>query len=215
MDGQDLSDLRREYSFRPLRRSDLDENPMRQFELWFNEALTVEAMDANAVSLATATSAGQPSLRTVLVKYYDENGFVFYTNMGSKKAIEIGDNPHVALLFYWHELHRQVKVTGRAERIGAAESVKYFRRRPRDSQIGAWVSQQSTALSSRAALEAKFKEAIQKFKDGEVPFPKFWGGYRVVPDTIEFWQGREKRLHDRFQYERNEAGEWHAERLAP
>jgi len=215
MDGQDLSDLRREYEYKPLRREDLDADPMRQFDIWFKEALKVEAMDANAVSLATSTPGGLPSLRTVLIKYYDEQGLVFYTNRGSRKAKEIDENPQAALLFYWHELHRQIKITGSVESVSAAESVKYFGRRPRDSQIGAWVSRQSTTVSSRAVLESKFHEILQKFKDGEIPFPSFWGGYRVVPTTIEFWQGREKRLHDRFQYERNEAGTWRAERLAP
>lgn len=215
MDGQDLSDLRREYEYNPLRREDLDADPMRQFDIWFKEALKVEAMDANAVSLATATPGGLPSLRTVLIKYYDEQGLVFYTNRGSKKAKEIEENPQAALLFYWHELHRQIKIAGSVEPVSAAESVKYFGRRPRDSQIGAWVSRQSTTVSSRAVLESKFHEILQKFKDGEIPFPSFWGGYRVVPTTIEFWQGREKRLHDRFQYERTESGDWRAERLAP
>ena len=215
MDGHDLSDLRREYSFKPLRREDLDDDPMRQFDLWFKEALTIEAMDANAVSLATTTLQGMPSLRTVLIKYYDDRGLVFYTNRGSTKAKEIEENPQAALLFYWHELHRQVKIKGTVEPVSAKESLGYFRRRPRDSQIGAWVSRQSTTLSSRAVLEGKFQEMLQKFKDGEVPFPSFWGGYRVVPATIEFWQGREQRLHDRFMYERNESGGWRAKRLAP
>ena len=215
MDGHDLSDLRREYEFRPLRRDDLEDDPMRQFDVWFKEALEVEAMDANAVSLATATAGGQPSLRTVLVKYYDEQGLVFYTNLGSRKAAEIEENAQVAMLFYWHELHRQIKIVGHAERVSAAESVKYFSRRPRESQIGAWVSRQSTTISSRSALEEKFHEMLRKFKEGKVPFPSFWGGYRVVPDTVEFWQGREKRLHDRFLYERNASGGWSADRLAP
>jgi len=215
MDGHDLSDLRREYEYKPLRREDLDADPMRQLDIWFKEALKVEAMDANAVSLATSTPGGLPSLRTVLIKYYDEHGLVFYTNRGSKKAKEIEENPQAALLFYWHELHRQIKITGSVEPVSAAESVKYFGRRPRDSQIGAWVSRQSTTVSSRAVLESKFHEILQKFKDGEIPFPSFWGGYRVVPTTIEFWQGREKRLHDRFEYARDESGEWRAERLAP
>ena len=214
MEANDLADLRREYRYMPLRRADLDADPMRQFDLWFRQALEVEAMDANAMTLATATADGQPSVRTVLLKYYDESGFVFYTNLGSRKADEIAGNPNVALLFYWHELHRQVKITGTAERTTAAENIKYFRRRPRDSQIGAWVSQQSRALSSRAVLEQKFAEIMAKFAKGEVPLPSFWGGYRVEPVSIEFWQGREKRLHDRFRFAHGDDG-WELERLAP
>ncbi|MHC4958690.1 MAG: pyridoxamine 5'-phosphate oxidase [Planctomycetota bacterium] len=211
---RDLADLRREYRSRPLRRDDLDADPLRQFDLWFKEALDVEAMDANAMMLATASAAGQPSLRTVLLKYYDENGFVFYTNLASRKADEIAENPQVALLFYWHELHRQVEVVGRAERISTIESAKYFHRRPRESQIGAWVSRQSHPISSRQLLEQKFMEIKAKFAKGEVPLPSFWGGYRVVPESIEFWQGRERRLHDRFRY-RQAASGWEPERLAP
>ena len=217
MDGElnhDLADLRREYRYWPLRRGDLDADPMRQFDLWFRQAMEVEAMDANAMTLATATAAGQPSVRTVLLKYYDGDGFVFYTNLASRKADEMGENPQVALLFYWHELHRQIKVVGSAERTTAVENLKYFRRRPRDSQIGAWVSRQSHALSSRAVLEQKFTEMMTKFAKGEVPLPSFWGGYRVAPQTIEFWQGREKRLHDRFRYRAVDSG-WELERLAP
>jgi pyridoxamine 5'-phosphate oxidase len=210
----DLADLRREYRSRPLLRDDLDADPFQQFDRWFKEALEVEAMDANASTLATVSAEGQPSARTVLLKYFDEAGFVFYTNLESRKAREIEGNDRVALLFYWHELHRQVEIVGRAERISALESAKYFARRPRDSQIGAWVSRQSHPIRSRVLLEQKFKEITAKFAKGEVPLPSFWGGYRVVPAAIEFWQGRERRLHDRFRYARTETG-WEAERLAP
>ena len=161
----DLADLRREYSVRPLSRKNLDPNPYRQFDGWFRDALKVEAMDANAMSIATVSGEGQPSLRTVLLKYYDETGFVFYTNLESRKATEIRDNPRVALLFYWHELHRQVKIYGHAEKITAAENLRYFMRRPVDSQLGAWVSRQSSIISSRAILENKFAEMKQKFAD--------------------------------------------------
>ena len=211
----DLADIRREYSFKPLRRSELDPNPFRQFDVWFKQALEAEAMDPNAMSIATVAPSGQPSVRTVLLKYYDEDGFVFYTNLSSRKADEIEANPKVALLFYWHEVHRQIQITGSAERVTAAESFRYFRRRPRDSQIGAWVSNQSSSISARAVLEAKFEEMLAKFGKGEVPLPSFWGGFRVVPETIEFWQGREKRLHDRFLYRRDDSGTWSCDRLAP
>ncbi len=212
--GKDLADLRREYSIKPLTRSDLNPDPLRQFETWFEEALRVEAMDPNAMSIATVAKDGRPSIRTVLLKYYGRDGFVFYTNLGSRKANEIDGNEHVALLFYWHELHRQIKILGRAERIGAADNVRYFMRRPRDSQIGAWVSQQSSIISSRSILENKFAEMKQKFANGDVPLPSFWGGYRVVPASVEFWQGRENRLHDRFAYTSAQSG-WEIERLAP
>jgi pyridoxamine 5'-phosphate oxidase len=212
---QDLADLRREYAMQPLERKNLDPGPVVQFDRWFREALEVEAMDANAMSIATVSSEGQPSLRTVLLKYYDETGFVFYTNLGSRKAEEIGKNSRVALLFYWHELHRQVKIHGRAEKITAAENLKYFLRRPLDSQLGAWVSRQSSVVSSRAILENKFDEMKRKFADGKVPLPSFWGGYRVAPASMEFWQGRESRLHDRFIYRQTDEKDWLIDRLAP
>jgi pyridoxamine 5'-phosphate oxidase len=211
---KDIADLRREYSMKPLHRANLDSNPFSQFDNWFEEALQAEAMDPNAMSIATVATNGQPSIRTVLLKYYDEDGFVFYTNLGSRKADEIDGNDRVALLFYWHELHRQIKIIGRAERISAADNIRYFMRRPRDSQIGAWVSRQSSIISSRSILENKFAEIKQKYANGEIPLPSFWGGYRVVPTDIEFWQGRENRLHDRFMYTSADAG-WDIERLAP
>jgi pyridoxamine 5'-phosphate oxidase len=215
MTEKDLADLRREYTVRPLTRSELDPDPIRQFDRWFREALEVEAMDANAMGIATVSNDGQPSLRTVLLKYYGETGFVFYTNLESRKAREIGENNQVALLFYWHELHRQVKITGAATPITAAENLKYFARRPRDSQLGAWVSKQSSVISSRALLENAFEQMKQKFAKGEVPLPSFWGGFRVAPTGIEFWQGRESRLHDRFLYSLADQGDWKIERLAP
>lgn len=212
--SKDIANLRREYRIKPLRRADLDPSPIAQFDKWFDEALRVEAMDANAMGVATVAANGQPSIRTVLLKYYDEDGFIFYTNLTSRKANEIDRNDRVALLFYWHELHRQVKIQGRAERIGAADNIRYFMRRPRNSQIGAWVSRQSSIISSRSILENKFAEMKQKFADGEIPLPSFWGGYRVVPASIEFWQGRENRLHDRFMFTASGSG-WDLERLAP
>jgi pyridoxamine 5'-phosphate oxidase len=212
--SKDIADLRREYAMKPLHRAELDPNPFRQFDTWFEEALQAESMDPNAMSIATVAANGQPSIRTVLLKYFDEDGFVFYTNLGSRKAGEIDGNDRVALLFYWHELHRQVKILGKAERISAADNIRYFMRRPRDSQIGAWVSHQSSIISSRSILENKFAEIKQKFANGEIPLPSFWGGYRVVPTSIEFWQGRESRLHDRFMFTAVDSG-WNIERLAP
>lgn len=212
--GKDLANLRREYSIKPLRRADLNPDPFIQFDTWFEQALQVEAMDPNAMSVATVAANGQPSIRTLLLKYYDRDGFVFYTNLGSRKTSEIDQNDCVALLFYWHELHRQIKILGRAERVSAADNVRYFVHRPRDSQIGAWVSRQSSIISSRAVLENKFAEVKQKFANGEIPLPSFWGGYRVVPTNIEFWQGRESRLHDRFMFTAT-GSDWDIERLAP
>lgn len=213
--SKDLADLRREYSIKPLRRENLDADPFRQFDTWFQEALTVEAMDANAMSLATVSADGQPSARTVLLKYYDKTGFVFYTNLGSRKARDISQNPKVALLFYWHELHRQVKIVGAANTISTAENVKYFMRRPRDSQLGAWVSAQSSVITARSVLENTFEQMKEKFANGEVPLPSFWGGYRVTAQTMEFWQGRESRLHDRFIYRQDGSDSWAIDRLAP
>ncbi len=212
--AQDLADLRREYRSRPLHRADLDPDPLVQFDRWFGEATHAGLPDANAMSVATVAADGQPSSRMVLLKYYDAQGFVFYTNLGSRKAAELGANPRAALLFFWPELFRQVKIRGRAARTSAAENLAYFMRRPRDSQLGAWVSSQSQPISSRAVLEQKFTEMKQKFAQGEVPLPSFWGGYRVAPDYIEFWQGQEGRLHDRLAYTRDDSG-WNIERLAP
>lgn len=212
--GQDLADLRRDYRTQPLRRADLDPDPLRQFDRWFGEASRAEAMDPNAMSVSTVSGEGQPSVRMVLLKYYGHDGFVFYTNLGSRKATEIAANPRVALLFYWHELHRQIKILGTAERTGVREDAAYFMRRPRDSQLGAWVSRQSSVLTARSMLENKFAEMKERFAKGEVPLPSFWGGFRVRPHSIEFWQGRESRLHDRFRYTLR-AGSWEIERLAP
>ncbi len=212
--SKDLADLRRDYGSKALRRADLHSDPFAQFDRWFHEAAGARALDPNAMNLATVDAQGQPSSRTVLLKFYDPRGFVFYTNLGSRKAHEIGANAKVALLFFWPEIHRQVKIRGTATRTSAMESLGYFMRRPRDSQLGAWVSSQSQPISSRALLEQKFAEMKQKFAAGDVPLPSFWGGYRVSPDAIEFWQGQESRLHDRFLYTRREGG-WRIERLAP
>jgi pyridoxamine 5'-phosphate oxidase len=210
----DLATLRRQYGRARLERESLDADPFKQFRAWMDEAVALALVDANAMSLATVGAAGEPSIRTVLLKAFDERGFVFYTNYESQKAQQIGENPHVAMLFYWREFERQVKIRGRAEKISTAESAKYFLTRPRESQLGAWASPQSRIVDTRTFLERVYEEAKRKFGEGEIPLPSFWGGYRVVPSTIEFWQGGSHRLHDRFQYSRDGAG-WKIEQLAP
>lgn len=210
----DLSDFRKDYSDRGLRREDLEADPMVQFEHWFRQATELDLHEPNAMSLATADAVGRPLLRTVLLKYFDHRGFVFFTNYESRKAQQIAENANVSLLFPWIPLERQVIVQGRAEKIPTAESLKYFTSRPRESQLGAWVSNQSSVISSRKLLLAKLAEIREKFGHGEIPLPSFWGGFRVVPDHIEFWQGGSARLHDRFLY-RRETDDWCIERLSP
>ena len=213
--GMDVADMRRSATGFALDRDDLNDDPIVQFEDWFRYACETIPMDPNAVTLSTVNSEMRPSSRTVLLKSFDENGFVFYTNYDSKKAMHIETNPNVSLLFFWSEAARQVKIRGTARKLSQKESLGYFLSRPRGSQLGAWVSAQSSVISSRSLLENKFQEIKQKFKDKEVPLPSFWGGYRVVPDEIEFWQGRRNRLHDRFQYTKQDDGSWEIERLAP
>ena len=210
----DISDLRREYDRAALWRKDLAASPVEQFRLWFGDAQAAQLSEPNAMSLASAGSDAQPSLRTVLMKYFDEDGFVFFTNLESAKAQQIADNPKVALLFYWQPLERQIIIRGVAEKIRRRESLAYFMKRPHGSQLGAWVSDQSRVITSRKMLEMKFQEMKRKFGEGKVPLPSFWGGYRVRPQEMEFWQGRPSRLHDRFLYRRREK-EWTIERLAP
>jgi len=210
----DIANLRREYMYAGLSRRDLDPDPVIQFERWFAEATDAPLANANALSLATVGSDGMPSLRTVLLKAFDYKGFVFYTNYGSRKAREIEANPNTAMLFHWLEFDRQVKIEGVSSRVSVAESLHYFSSRPRGSQIGAWCSQQSSPIGSRTLLEQAFDSMKRKFADGEVPLPDFWGGFRVKPRRIEFWQGRENRLHDRFEYVREGDG-WAIQRLAP
>lgn len=210
----DVAALRREYTRSGLSRADMATEPFAQFRRWFGEASEAGLIEPNAMVLST-TNGHRPSSRTVLLKAYDERGFVFFTNYESRKARDMNADPHVSLLFPWFALERQVVVLGRAERIGAAESLAYFASRPRGSRLGAWVSQQSSVINSRTLLEMKWNEVKRKFADGEVPLPSFWGGYRVSPVEVEFWQGRENRLHDRFRYSRVAAGPWLLERLAP
>lgn len=192
----------------------LNPDPIKQFELWYTQAIDSGIPEPNAMSLATADTDGQPWIRTVLLKLYDEEGFVFFTNYESTKAQQIESNNRVALLFPWVALGRQLKISGTAVKIPAVESMKYFASRPRGSQIGAWASPQSQVISSRSLLDAKVDEIKRKFASGEVPLPAFWGGYRVTPFEIEFWQARDSRLHDRFVYTKNDVG-WSIERRAP
>lgn len=210
-----LDDMRVHYDRDELRREDLCADPFRQFAAWMNKACDSGLVEPNAMSLATAGADGRPTQRTVLLKGFDDRGFVFYTNLASRKARQISENPNVSLLFPWLVLHRQVAINGAIERVPAAEALAYFVTRPFGSQLGAWASPQSQVVSTRALLEMKWEEAKRKFRQGHVPMPSFWGGFRVVPRDIEFWQGRGHRLHDRFLYTRQEEGDWKIERLAP
>lgn len=207
--------MRREYTRAPLRRSDLLANPFEQFQAWLNEAIAARVPEPNAMTLATRSEDGGVSARTVLLKELDRNGFVFFTNYESRKAREIAARAHVALTFVWLKLGKQVRVRGMAKRISRAASAAYFAQRPRRSQIAAWASRQSNPLASREELEAAYAEYEARFAGKEIPCPPWWGGYRVVPDEMEFWQGRRDRLHDRFVYTRGRGGQWTITRLAP
>lgn len=232
-----IADIRRDYSQGELRRADLDTNPLVEFQNWFAAAaggssgsrwrkigialyklwhaiLGHAPADVNAMVLATVDQAGQPSTRTVLLKGADERGFVFYTNYDSRKGLELAENPNAALTFYWPELERQICVAGRIERLSREESEKYFKSRPRGSQLATWASNQRDVVPDRAALDAKWNEAAGKFPH-DVPLPPNWGGFLVRPERIEFWQGRPSRLHDRFQYTKQPDNSWKLERLAP
>ena len=208
----DLSNLRKEYLKSGIVKDNLKSNPIEQFSLWFDQAIEANIIEPSAMSLAT--SDDYIGIRTVLLKFFDDKGFVFFTNYESKKSKQLQNNPQAALLFPWLALERQVKIIGSVEKITKLESLKYFSSRPKDSQIGAWSSQQSSKISSRAILVDQFAVMKKKFANGEIPLPDFWGGYRVVPQSIEFWQGRESRLHDRLIYERNDDG-WDISRLSP
>lgn len=210
----DLTDFREEYSARGLHREDLDDCPLKQFEIWFQQAIELKIPEPNAMSLATVDAAHRPLQRTVLLKYFDQDGMVFFTNYQSRKSADIAANPQVCLLFPWVTLERQVIVQGRAEKISSTESLRYFASRPRESQLGAWVSCQSSVISSRKLLMQKLSELKNKFSHGEIPLPSFWGGYRVIPETLEFWQGGPARIHDRFLYTR-QTDHWQINRLSP
>ncbi len=213
----DISDLRRDYTQRGLDLPDLAPDPFDQFTLWFQQACDADLLEPNALVLSTVSPAGHPYQRTVLLKYFDRDGFVFFTNYGSRKAQHIEQNPQVSMLFPWYALERQLAITGTASKISAAESFKYFTSRPRGSQLGAWVSQQSQIISSRQLLEMQFEKMKQRFLNQDIPLPDFWGGYRVKPNSFEFWQGRPSRLHDRFLYSPDAAtaSGWQVSRLSP
>lgn len=210
----DLQEMRTEYKKASLDENSVPIEPFSLFETWFSQAIEAQIKDPNSMILATSSKENIPNIRAVLLKIFDEKGFIFFTNYNSVKAKEIEQNPHVALEFLWLDLERQVRVTGKCEKITTAESMAYFMKRSRGSQLGAWVSEQSAVISSRKMLQIQVEKMKQKFAKGSVPLPDFWGGYRVVPEKIEFWQGRESRLHDRILYTKTQ-NDWKIERLAP
>ena len=209
-----LEDSRREYQYGRLTRESLKDSPYDQFTFWMEQAVDSELSDPTAMCLATVDTEGKPWQRTVLLKGFDDKGFLFYTNLGSRKAKDIAGNANVSLIFPWMLLDRQVIIGGKAEKLSKTDVLKYFLKRPKGSQLAAWASKQSSRINSRQALEAQFLQMKQKYTEGEVPLPDFWGGYRVVPTEFEFWQGGESRLHDRFQYLKQGQG-WEISRLAP
>ena len=208
-------ETRSEYKRGALDRAELKPSPFEQFAVWFAQAIEANVVEPNAMSLATTGNDGRPLVRTVLLKSYDEHGFVFFTNLESRKARQMAENPQASALFPWLALERQVIVCGQVEKVSLAETASYFATRPRGSQLGAWVSQQSSIITTSKLLEEKWEEMKRKFGEGLIPLPSWWGGYRVVPREIEFWQGRPSRLHDRFLYSRDAAGSWKIDRLAP
>lgn len=213
MDDKDIQNLRRQYSKSTLSVSSVSKDPFKQFEKWFQDVLNSGFLEPNAMTLATATKAGKPSARVVLLKGIHDGGFVFYTNYKSKKGKDIEDNPFGSILFYWDRLERQVRIEGKIEKVSHQESEEYFNTRPYKSRVGAWASKQSSVIESRSAIVREFLKYMMKFKT-HVPLPDLWGGYRLIPDSFEFWQGRPNRLHDRVRFTKNKSG-WKIERLAP
>lgn len=212
---KNIADLRQDYTLQGLSETEIDSNPFAQFKEWFDEALSADILEPNAMTVATTTPEGKPSARMVLLKDYDARGFVFYTNYNSHKAQELAENPQAALVFWWAELQRQIRISGRVEKISDSESDKYFYSRPFSSRLGAWASNQSEVIENREVLEQNLEELKEKYQDREIPRPTHWGGIRVIPAEIEFWQGRSSRLHDRLVYTRDCDGAWKIERLSP
>jgi len=210
-----INDLRIKLLAEELNHSNLEADPIKQFERWYQQTVESDMHEPGAMTLASVDETGQPWQRIVLLKMFDAEGFIFFTNYESRKAQQIETNPNVSLSFPWHSIGRQIMVTGTAKKISTAESLKYFATRPRGSQLGAWASKQSQMITTRSMLETMVDSMKKKFANHEVPLPPFWGGYRVSPKTIEFWQARESRLHDRFIYRKDTADKWNSERLAP
>ncbi|MTI30203.1 pyridoxamine 5'-phosphate oxidase, partial [Cytophagales bacterium RKSG123] len=207
--------IRTEYSKESLEINDVNSNPVEQFKKWFEEALQAEVMEPSAMNLATISSQGRPSSRIMLLKGVENQKFIFYTNYESNKGKDIIANPFVALNFFWPELERQVRVEGIIKKVSAETSDSYFKSRPRSSQIGAWVSEQSHPITDRKILEERYQQLVKKYEGQEIPRPSFWGGYKVIPERIEFWQGRPSRLHDRLSYTKESNNNWKIERLSP
>lgn len=210
-----IADLRQDYTLQDLNETEVNSNPFVQFKEWFDKALYADILEPNAMTLATTTISGKPSARMVLLKDFDDRGFVFYTNYNSQKAQELTENPQAALVFWWAELQRQVRICGRVEKISVPESDQYFYSRPFSSRLGAWASNQSEVIQSREVLEKHLEELKAKYQNQDVPRPSHWGGIRVIPTEIEFWQGRSNRLHDRLVYKRDVDDSWKIERLSP
>lgn len=215
MIDKSIADLRKDYTLENLNEEEIDKNPFIQFKVWFNQSVAAQLPEPNAMTLATCTPDGKPSARMVLLKDIDERGFVLFTNYKSQKGQEISVNPHAALVFWWAELERQVRIVGTVEKISSAQSDSYFEVRPPFSRLGAWASNQSEVISSRDVLEVQLIEFQRQYENQEVPRPPHWGGFRVIPQEIEFWQGRSSRLHDRLRYTLVDNGSWKIERLSP
>ncbi len=210
-----IADLRKDYTLEDLTETEVDPNPFIQFKQWFEQALSAQLPEPNAMTIATATPDGKPSARMVLLKDFDERGFVFFTNYNSRKGQELAENPQAALVFWWAELERQVRIIGHVEQVSEAESDKYFYSRPENSRLGAWASRQSEAITSREVLEQNLQQLQHQYENQEIPRPSHWGGLRVIPTEIEFWQGRPSRLHDRLLYTRLDTQTWKIQRLSP